>query len=131
MNFEKKTYNYFNIIKDFEDEYPPTCVAVEFFSSLKKNEKVKEDILISKNAIDKLDWIKEKRNVDINILNPYSNYYDEYKGYDGVFKVTLNYIFNNKNLKNEIVDGTQSFYLIEDMNKWRIIDIGDYKEESL
>lgn len=55
-----------------------------------------------------------------------TNYIGKYKGYEHVFSVKMNYIFNPDNSVNQHFDGTQTFYAVEEKGAWRIIEISDF-----
>jgi len=71
----------------------------------------------------RLMWMKSS--LEHRISYSFPSYVGEYKGFQNVFTVTLEYWLDDK---PPDIDAYQTFYLIEEGNRWCIVDVGDLKK---
>jgi len=120
-----------NLLGFFDSQYPAKQeaekIAADFVLGIASGKENVED-LISRN-LSQFPWKRvmgNKITPEQRISWTQLSYVGDYKGFEHVFSITLEYF----DIKQNNVDAYQTFYFIEEDNQWRIIDIGELKQGS-
>ncbi|WP_207641038.1 hypothetical protein [Desulfofalx alkaliphila] len=140
-NFEVELYTAFNGPLGYSRRYNPEGTVVEFIKDYQEGSKKAQRYVGQWEKTDKggarqvlranekgqfpwknLQWMQKEKK-PWSIQRPITEYLGELKGIADVFAVTLRYVSLEEKSGAAETMGEQKFYLVEEGNRWKIIDV--------
>lgn len=120
-SFERKVYNFFTWPPGATYGYrkfQPNAVTGNVFWAVWREDRVDDAKLLDIELLERLQWV-ERYSQSLS-YSEVTNYIDSYMGYEDVFMVKKMF---REGLERDDLLATQNFYVVEDEETWKIIDI--------